>query len=508
MTDPGRRALLGAAAAALAGLAGCAALRDAVRRYAGANWAPLPVPESSEALDRARLVLNRAAYGPAPGDLARALDTGIRGWIESQLADEGSDSPAVSLRIAGLETVEGATDAPDRFASLSDAQLMDELQRAVIVRAVYSQAQLREVMADFWTNHFNIYALKADGRVLLPVFIETALRPHVLGNFREMLLATARSPAMLAYLDNQRNRRGVANENYARELMELHTVGVHGGYSQSDIRVLARALTGWTVAEGFSRGQFRFDRALHDIEAKRAPFLDLILPPDGDQREAESAISRLAEHPATGRYLARKLCVRFLGHAPENVLSAAANAYASSDCAIRPMLRPILLDALASRGDVRPSLKRPFDFVVSALRALGADTDGGPSIQTRLAEMGQPLYQWPMPDGFPDRTAAWTGSLLPRWNFALDLCSGKLDGVTVRPLEAPLADGDRTPLRAPSAIVSALLGRSPDDPIARSIAATIQEGLQSSRADRSNLKDVVANTAGLTLCASAFQWRG
>ncbi|MBM3496420.1 MAG: DUF1800 domain-containing protein, partial [Armatimonadetes bacterium] len=345
MTPEERGIALGAASAALVAVAGCAA-RDVARRVTGPNWEPAPMPPASTELDRARLTLNRAAFGPAPGELAHVVSIGAPAWIEKQLRDDLDEGPASRWRSAGLETVESVQDAPDRFSSLSDTQLLNELQQAAILRAVYSRRQLHEVMVDFWTNHFNIYALKASGRELLPAFVETVVRPHAMGNFREMLLATARSPAMLSYLDNERNRKGVVNENYARELMELHTVGVRGGYAHTDIRELARILTGWTVAEGFARGQFRYDRAVHDLGAKRVPFLDIVVPPGGDVTEAEAVIGRLARHPSTARYLATKLCRRILGHAPESAVAAAARAYAQSHCAIKPMLRPILLDAL------------------------------------------------------------------------------------------------------------------------------------------------------------------
>ena len=178
----------------------------------------------------------------------------------------------------GLETQQDVSDAPDAMDCMPDSQLMTETQQAALLRAVYSTHQLRETLADFWTNHFNIFALKNNERVLLPTDAERALRPHLMGKFRDLLNASAHSPAMLSYLDNQLNRRGVANENYGRELLELHTLGVHSGYTQKDIQEVARCFTGWRVRKGFVKmnltnlktpyNGFEFGPYQHDSGAK------------------------------------------------------------------------------------------------------------------------------------------------------------------------------------------------------------------------------------------------
>jgi uncharacterized protein (DUF1800 family) len=493
---------------ALLGGAGCSDLRQQVRSLTGPTPATFtPLPQDASAAAQALHVLNRAAFGPRPGDIARVATMGAAGYIEEQLADRMDEDPAVGWRVNGLETQELEQNAPDVLYSIDDGQLLTETQQAALLRAVYSRHQLRETLADFWTDHFNIYALKADGRNLIPTDTEHVLRPHVLGKFRDLLLASAHSPAMLTYLDNQQNRRGVANENYARELLELHTLGVKSGYTLRDIQAVARCFTGWTVQTGFRRGQFTYDPSLHDNGAKFIPFLNLTLTPGGGERDAEAVLDRLAAHPATAHFLARKLCLRFLGDTPGPVVEAAANAYLQSGSDIRATLRPILLDALLSPADCKPILKRPLEMVVSSLRALAADTDGGADLQKYLADMGQPLYQWPMPDGFPVKTSAWTGSLLPRWNFALALTSNAIHG-TVVDLDAPLAAAKaKTDDALVDTLVTTTLARPADASEIAPVYAQIRQHVARARQSGVRQPTLVAEAAGLLLASPPFQWR-
>ncbi len=428
---PGRRALLIAAGAALT-TAGCSKIRSQTSRITGAaKTSYVPLVWNGEKSETARVVLNRAAFGPDSGAMNAVSTMGAANWLEEQLQDKLDEDPIVSWRVDSLETLQDEKDAPDVLYDMSDEQLLREIQQAAILRAVYSRHQLRETLADFWTNHFNIYALKNDGRALIPSDSERVIRPHVLGSFHDMLHSSAQSSAMLAYLDNNLNRRGVANENYARELLELHTLGVHSGYTLKDIQAVARCFTGWTVQTGFKRGMPDYDLAQHDDGLKYIPFLNLTIQPNGGKRDAAQVLDALAYHPATARFIASKLCMRYLGAAPEPIVTKAASAYLINKTDLKSTLRPILLDGLLNPDYRKPILKRPLDFAASALRALSADTDGGNGIQEYLAAMGQPLYQWPMPDGFPSKTSAWTGSLLGRWNFALALTSDHINGTTV-----------------------------------------------------------------------------
>lgn len=508
-----RRAFLQRGAAASLGLGvllgntGCAMIQEQKRNLVGpiaAEFGPLP---TTVAASVAVHVLNRVGFGPRPGDVAKVAQMGAAAWIEEQLADKMPEDPTVTWRVNGLDTQQMEQDSPDTLNTLPDGQLLKETQQAALLRAVYSRHQLRESLADFWTNHFNIYAIKNDGRFLIPVDTERVLRPHLLGKFRDLLTGSANSPAMLAYLDNNLNRKGVANENYARELLELHTVGVNSGYTLNDIQEVARCFTGWTVQTGLRRGMFAFDPSLHDNGPKYIPFLDLTIAPRGGKKDAEIVLESLVTNPATARFLARKLCRHFLGTMPDATIEKAASAYLKHDSDIRQMLRPILLDSLLTPTDNKPKLKRPMEFAVSALRALAADTDGGTGVQEHLEKMGQPLYQWPMPDGFPVKASAWTGSLLPRWNFALALASNTIGNTTIDlglPLKAANATTDDAKLNA---LIEAITAHKADAPEVQPTRE--QVGRHIERARQANVPEatILAETAGLLLCAPPFQWR-
>lgn len=508
-------------AAALAGLAGCNAMRDGARQVAGAvrpEYAPLPDAPSAR---EARRVLNRVAFGAKPGETARVAQTGAKNWLEEQLADNLAEDPIVEWRVGAIDLQERVRSAPDTANDVDNDQLMTETAQAAILRAVYSRHQLRETLADFWTNHFNIYALKSNERELVAIDAETVIRPRIFGKFRDLLLASAHSAAMLSYLDNQQNKKGVANENYARELLELHTLGVNSGYTQQDVRETARCFTGWGVQTPSVRLRangvfanfdnpypgFRYAASLHDEGAKHIPFLNLRIAPNGGEKDADSVLERLATHEATARFLARKLCRRYLGSVPPEIADRAAKAYLKSDTDIRALLRPILLDGVFDPACNRPVLKRPLDFAASALRAMGADTDGGANLQKRLSGMGQPLYQWPMPDGFPEKAAAWTGSLLGRWNFAFDLAANRIEGTQVD-LEAGFkalgAQSDESKIAAAVEILLNLPAKSSE---ALPVVATLRDHLAKAR--RANLSEgaIMAEVFALTLASPAFQWR-
>lgn len=512
----------GLGVAALIGMAGCDLIRGRVQQVTGrvhAEYAALPnTPSALEA----RHVLNRAAFGAKPGEVALVAQTGAKNWLEEQFADNLTEDPIVAWRVGSIDLQERVRSAPDTTNDIDNDQLMAETMQAAILRAVYSRHQLRETLADFWTNHFNIYALKGNERELVAIDAENVVRPHLFGKFRDLLLASAHSPAMLSYLDNQQNRKGVANENYARELLELHTLGVNSGYTQKDIQEVARCFTGWRLKTTgdirYDAGSvlasvrdphpgFYYDSSLHDEGAKFIPFLNLHLTPKAGKRDADSVLEQLVMHEATARFLARKLCRRYLGHVPPEIVDRAAKAYLKNDTDIRALLRPILLDGVFDPTRNRPVFKRPLDFMVSALRAVSADTDGGATLQKHLAAMGQPLYQWPMPDGFPEKAAAWTGSLLGRWNFALALTGRQIDGTNVD-LEAGFktlgAKGDEGKIQT---LVESLLNLPMNSSEARPVVATLREHLAKAR--QSNLPEntAIAEVAALTLASPAFQWR-
>lgn len=446
-----RRQMLGLGAAGMAAalLSGC----ETIEQRLTAPALPSDAFASSRPSDTpAWRLLNRIAYGPRPGDLAHVTQIGLSAYVAEQLRPETiAEDVTLTERLRPLGDILN-TDAGTLF-DIDDHQLVTTLRQAALLRAVYSRRQLFERMVEFWTDHFNIYAFKGEGAQLKVGDDRDTIRAHVLGNFRALLGASARSAAMLGYLDNAANRKGVPNENYARELMELHTLGVHGGYTQRDVQEVARCLTGWTSERHWHRGRFTFDASHHDDGVKRV--LGMTLPAGGGLTDGERVLDLLAAHPATAHHLARKFCRRFLGAEPAPLVQSLAATFRATGGDIKAVLRALLLspDLMASP----PLLKRPLDYAVSALRAFDADTDGGPALQAHLEKMGQPLFAWPMPDGFPDRASAWTGALLPRWNFALALAGNQIANTSVD-WPALTQAGHHHGLSAPAALQELALG--------------------------------------------------
>ena len=376
-------------------------------------------------------LLNRLTFGPRTDERWRLAEIGWQAWVEEQLSPEEIEDPVSDLRLRGFNTLSmGANDLFDLSDKLFDDQdrlsVPDELRHATLIRQVYSRRQLYERMVEFWSDHFNISAEKSDCFYLKTVDDRDVIRKHALGNFGELLSASAHSPAMLAYLDNHANHKDAPNENYARELLELHSLGVDGGYSQQDVMEFARCLTGWTIKEHFWRGDYVFKDENHDDGSKFV--LGHLIKPAG-QSEVEGVLERLASHPGSARFIVLKLARRFIAdNPPEDVVESAANAFLSSRGDIKTVMRVLLLD---HAGAMQPKYKRPVDFVVSALRMLEARSDGDPALHTFLARMGQRYFSWPTPDGYPDRAEAWQGNLLPRWQFALALMQNEIPGTTV-----------------------------------------------------------------------------
>ena len=421
-----RRTLLAGGSALLTAglLSGCETIEQRVT-HAALPPDALPSSGFADAAPAVRL-LNRAAYGPRPGDALRVSRLGLTAYVEEQLQPETlAEDPVLTLRLGALADI--LTPDPGLLFDTDDNQLVAALRQSAILRAVYSKRQLQERMVEFWTDHFNIYAFKGAGAQLKVVDDHNTIRNRALGRFRDLLGASARSAAMLGYLDNTQNRKGVPNENYARELMELHTLGVRGGYSQRDVEEVARCLSGWTAESHWHRGRFFFDAAQHDGGVKTV--LSHTLPSRGGVTDGERVLDILAAHPSTASHLSQKLCRHFLGDASAGQVSAVAAVYLRTQGDIKAMLRALLTES--NLAAATPILKRPFDYAVSALRVFGGDTDGGVGVQTHLARMGQPLFAWPMPDGFPDKTSAWTGTLIPRWNYALALAGGTLENTTL-----------------------------------------------------------------------------
>jgi uncharacterized protein (DUF1800 family) len=449
-------------------------------------------PPSAAALSDARHLLNRFAFGPRPGEVERVARGGPERWLEEQLAGP-AESPLLEAALV-----------PHRAAFVAPAQLVDDwlgdgweseartmkdlredtkphyrehlerLATAELTRDILSQRQLEAVMTDFWANHFNVFAAKGFVRLFEGDYLERAIRPHALGKFSELLLATARHPAMLLYLDNaesQREQRRVAsgkrrrglNENYARELLELHTLGVGGGYTQADVQAVARILTGWSVARMNAGGfDFVFRAGAHDRGEKLA--LGETFPRGQDEAEGVRLIELLAKHPATAKHLARRLCARFVADSPpETCVTAAAGAYTRTEGDIREVVRAITKDPSFWAPTARAGkLKTPLELLASAARALGARPDGSLALSKTMAALGEPLLQERVPTGYPDSEPEWAsgGGMLARMSFASDLGAGKVRGLEVPWAETfpPNVDVDELVTR----FGAGLLGVAPD----------------------------------------------
>ena len=318
-----------------------------------------------------------------------------------------------------------------------------QLQAAKLIRAVESERQLLEVMTDFWFNHFNVFIGKPQVRNLVTEYEREVIRPNALGKFRELLGAVAHSPAMQLYLDNaqsfapdsplgRRSGRGL-NENYARELLELHTLGVDGGYTQTDVTEAARVLTGWTPAGfRFARGDQTptFLAPAHDQGEKTV--LGVTFEADGE-REGEKLLDMLAARPATARFLARKLVRRFVADdPPEKLVAQVAKTYEKTGGDIREMLRTIFYSKeFWSEDAYRSKAKKPLELAASTIRALGADFTPTRQNVGLLERMGEPLYMCQPPTGYDDVAEAWLGSdqLVLRWNFAMGAVTGRVPGL-------------------------------------------------------------------------------
>jgi len=323
-----------------------------------------------------------------------------------------------------------------------------DLSEAKILRAVYSDRQLDEVLVDFWYNHFNVYLDKGADRYLVTEYERAAIRPHVLGKFRDLLEATAKSPAMLYYLDNWQSvgpnapqprnlngkqaRRGL-NENYGRELLELHSLGVDGGYTQKDVTEVARCFTGWTINQPQRGGKFTFNARLHDNGAKTV--LGVEVPAGGGESDGEKVLDIVAHHPSTAHFISRKLAQRFVADDPPPALvDRMAQTFLKSDGDIREVLRTMLASReFWSVGAYRSKMKSPLEMVASAVRAVNGDVDFAFPLVNQVAQLGEPLYRKQEPTGYSNSSAEWvnTAGLLARMNFALQLADNKVPGVKV-----------------------------------------------------------------------------
>jgi uncharacterized protein (DUF1800 family) len=399
--------------------------------------------------------LQRLTFGPRPGDHERLRTQGLKKWIEEQLhPDRIPEDPALEAKLQSLETLqlsplELAQRYPRRPGPGQGVQIIArELVEAKLFRAVYSRRQLAEVLTDFWFNHFNVFFDKGADRYLVTAYERDAIRPHVLGGFPALLRATAEHPAMLFYLDNwqsmdpqaaARLRRPAAkrlrglNENYARELLELHTLGVDGGYTQQDVIEVARCFTGWTIRDPRSGGGFLFNERMHDRGEKSV--LGHKTPAGRGVEDGLQVLDLVARHPSTARFISRKLAQRFVAdEPPSSLVGKMAKSFTRTNGDIRAVLKTMLDSREFWSGRFyRSKMKSPLELVASSLRSLDAQVSSAAVLGLAVARLGQPLYRKPEPTGYSNSSEEWvsTSGLLHRMNFALALASNRLPGVKV-----------------------------------------------------------------------------
>ena len=485
MDLPRRKFLrIGAGSMALLAATGCdrvpRELRFLLTDSSKANK-PFQPPTSGEISPIAH-VLNRAGFGARPGDYERVSKLGktpreaADSYLEQQLAPEKIDDEEAVYFVRRFETL---SEPLGELFEYQPELLQHELMRASLSRAVLSERQLYEMVVQFWSDHFNIDPSKGDCKWLKVADDRDVIRRHAMGSFAEMLRASALSPAMLWYLDGRVNRRATMehrpNENYARELLELHTLGVQGGYTQSDVMEVARCLTGWTVRSTerppyFEIGKVEFKPAEHDFGAKQVlgerieAVPSHLSAPEREQlgrHELDRVLRIVTRHPATARHISTKLCRHFIAdQPPERAIDAVGSTFTRTGGDIRATLQALFAtdEFWHERGT---KFKRPFHFVVSALRATAAKTDASLQIIDYLHRMGHAPFNYPTPDGYPEPAAPWLGTLLWRWNFALAVSENKITGTRID--TGSLRDGAGGDL----GLLAHLLGRQPTKPEAQ-----------------------------------------
>lgn len=440
------------------GLADTTATRQGKRQPRGFAWraqeAAIPSPELH--------ALHRLAYGHTYADL-QAMKAGtfnLSAWIDQQLAPDNTENQALTDKLATFLTLnltshQLLTQFPqqDGAPPYVVGTVLQELSRATILRKIYSKWQLKEVLVDFWTDHFNIEQGKETCRWLKTVDDREVIGKHALGNFREMLWASAHSPAMMVYLDNIDNTNSGPNENYAREIMELHTLSVTGPYTQQDVQELAKCFTGWRVVGPRdqmlnSLGEFIFDARRHVTGNKRVLGVDIQYRAGANGiQEAEEVLDILANHPATANFIARKLVRKFVSDIVtaddqarlQNLIDHLADVFYTHRAApnqIALTMRALIesqefQDTRISADPLYVKIRRPLDYIAAAGRAVDVNTTGIQGLigqRGLMAAMGQPLFAHAFPDGYPEIADEWvnTNGLLGRWNFGFYLLENRL----------------------------------------------------------------------------------
>lgn len=451
MSSITRRQLLGRGAATAVGAAAALAAQN-VPSTTGARpkiaWAagctaPLPPP------GRQWLLLSRATYGPSATERARLAQIGIDGWVEEQLRPDAIDDHDVEDALASLETLTWSLAQSRANNPQSGKQVGNEMVAATLYRAVRSKRQLFEVMVDHWSNQFNVFMPEEFIARVKPWEDHAVFRAHAMGRFRDLAHGSASSPAMLRYLDNARNTRLGPNENFAREVMELHLLGVNGGYTEQDVKEVARCFTGWNFKQ--DTWEFEFRPGDHVPGPKNV--LGYTIPESGVD-EGHMVIDLLIDQPACAMHVARRMVQRFVADEPPAELVAEVAGAFGNDGDIPAMLRRLLTSNTFYDWHTAPDgapakIRRPLEFWAAALRALDADVapliedipkdtyegsaviDYSGRAEEWLAYMEHLPFRWRSPNGYPDTGSWWGGAhiMIARWNYALSLAEGRLSNI-------------------------------------------------------------------------------
>lgn len=429
-----RRALM---RAALGSAAALAAMARTTRAGGGRTTAAASFPDRDVSLPDGGdvlLLVNRVTQGFRAAEYETALAMGYDAYLDSQLAWQLIDDASFEAGIAASFPTLAMTpqDIVNTYGMIADNVAIQELKAATVLRSVGSPRQLRERMAEFWSDHFNVDHLDGNVRILKTADDRDVIRPNVVGRFPTLLGASARSGAMLHYLDNYTNVDGGVQENYSRELMELHTLGVDGPYDEDDVVEVAKCLTGWGYRSPASGafGDFQFRNSQHTPGPKTV--LGLRSPISGGINDGVFVLDLLANHASTAEFVSRKLIRWLLTDAPsDSLVNAISTTFLQTGGDIKKMVRAIL--SRANLREAAPRFKRPLTFAYSLVRALDLTITGTQQFGAELSLLGQLPFGWPAPNGYPDSIFAWGSNVLPRWDFASRALAGQVPGLSVDP---------------------------------------------------------------------------
>ena len=464
------------------------------RNIAGVNDAAQPsyLIDPSDDWDSWTLRLaRRVTMGLTDEEAQRARRLGYGAYLDYHLNYEAIDDAAAAAFVAKAYPAL-VMSGTELAASTDQAQQYRQLQEATIFRAAFSKRQLYDRMVELWTDHFTISINKVGYLKLIDD--RDVIRTHALGKFPALLKASAKSAAMLAYLDQTTSRRGAPNQNYARELLELHTLGVDNGYTQTDVAELSRVLTGWTIR---GRGEFYFNPTLHDNGPKTVLGKTFPAGPTNDPNgmaEGEAVLDLLAQHPNTATFIAKKVLSWLLWYQPTDAMIAqVAGVYTQTGGDIKQMVKASLSFDYLQQAPAK--LKRPFHFAISALRAVNPTVTGVAAVNRQLSSLGQPLFAWETPDGYPDQIEYWAGNILPRWNYATFVAAGSGNELVV---DTPRLVALGTAEKVTSEISRMAFGGELSDRTRAELLAYLKGGtLNAGR---------VREAFALALSSSSFQW--